>query len=112
MIDDEVAVANQKLWEDEVRKECGYTIPWLDLDISTLHQYIDGEHEFVPDSFTCMYPASILAGVAGKDVLCLASGGGQQSACLVSLVRELLSWIWPRGSLRGIGKQPHTMGTM
>ena len=67
MIDDEVARANQKLWEDEVKKGCGYTIPWLDLDVAVLHRYIDGEYESVSGSLTCMYPASILAGVEGKD---------------------------------------------
>lgn len=29
---------------------------------------------------TCIYPAGLLADIDGKDVLCLASGGGQQSA--------------------------------
>jgi len=45
-IRDEVAIANQELWEDEVRKGCGYTIPWLDLDVSILRQYIEGNPEF------------------------------------------------------------------
>ena len=79
-IRDEVAIANQKLWEEEVKKGCGYTIPWLKLDVSLLHQYADGKLEFLPEPMTCIYPASILANIEGKDVLCLASGGGQQSA--------------------------------
>jgi SAM-dependent methyltransferase len=101
MIDDEVARANQKLWEDEVKKGCGYTIPWLDLDVATLHQYIDGKHEFVPDSFTCMYPASILADVEGKDVLCLASGGGQQSAVFGLLGARVTVVDLAEGQLEG-----------
>ena len=77
---DEAAIANQKLWEDEVKKGCGYTIPWLDLDISVLQQYVQGGLEFLPEPLTCMYPADFFADVRGKDVLCLATGGGQQSA--------------------------------
>ncbi|MBN1979482.1 MAG: class I SAM-dependent methyltransferase [Anaerolineae bacterium] len=101
MINDKVAVANQKLWEDEVKKGCGYTIPWLDLDVATLHQYIDGEYEFVPDSFACMYPASILTGVEGKDVLCLASGGGQQSAVFGLLGARVTVVDLAEGQLEG-----------
>ena len=40
---DEIAVANQRLWEEEVNKKCGWTIPWLDLDTSQLRQYADGK---------------------------------------------------------------------
>jgi SAM-dependent methyltransferase len=101
MIDDDVAIANQKLWEDEVKKGCGYTIPWLDLDVSALYQYIDGRHEFVPSSFTCMYPASILTDVAGKDVLCLASGGGQQSAVFGLLGARVTVVDLAEGQLEG-----------
>ena len=77
---DEVSIANKKLWEEEVEKGCGYTIPWLDLDVSLLRQYAGGELEVLPEPYTCIYPASVLEDVAGKDVLCLAAGGGQQSA--------------------------------
>jgi SAM-dependent methyltransferase len=77
---DDIAAANQQLWEEEVRKGCGYTIPWLDLDLMLLQQYIDGKIEILPEPLTCLYPASIFSAVAGKQVLCLAGGGGQQSA--------------------------------
>lgn len=77
---DDVAAANQRLWENEVEKGCGYTVPWLDLDVALLRAYAAGKLAFLPEPYTCMYPASILAGVTGKNVLCLASGGGQQSA--------------------------------
>ena len=76
---DQVAQSNRKLWEQEVEKGCGYTIPWLDVDIATLHHYVQGKLEFLPEPLTCMYPADIFANVSGKDVICLASGGGQQS---------------------------------
>jgi SAM-dependent methyltransferase len=79
-IHDEIAVANEQLWEKLVREECGYTIPWLALDPVLLRQYATGHLETVPDSLIEMYPPGMLAGVEGKEVLCLASGGGQQSA--------------------------------
>ena len=101
IIDDEVAIANRKLWEDEVKKGCGYTIPWLDLDVSLLHQYADGELEFLPEPFTCMYPASTFADVEGKDVLCLASGGGQQSAVFSLLGARVTVVDLAKGQLEG-----------
>ena len=36
MIKDEVALANEKLWDKEVEKDCGFTIPWLDLVINLI----------------------------------------------------------------------------
>ena len=77
---DKAAKANQQHWERMVKEGCGYTIPWLDLDIALLRQYAAGEVAFLLEPLTCMFPPSILVDVASKDVLCLASGGGQQSA--------------------------------
>lgn len=77
---DEIAVANEQFWEKMVEKGCGYTIPWLDLDAVIVRQYATGKLESVPDSLSEMYPANVLADVEGKDVLCLAAGGGQQSS--------------------------------
>ena len=79
-VQDEIAAANQRLWEKMVKDGCGFTIPWLDLDVSLLRQYARGELGCLPEPLTCMFPSSVLADVEGKDVLCLASGGGQQSA--------------------------------
>ena len=76
---DEVAIANEKHWERMVREGCGFTIPWLDLDPDVIRQYARGELDPIPEPLTDIYPSSLLADVEGKDVLCLASGGGQQS---------------------------------
>jgi len=78
--EDQIAVTNRRFWEKMVREGCGYTIPWLDLDISLLRRYAEGKLKCLPEPLTCMFPSSLLANVDGKDVLCLASGGGQQSA--------------------------------
>ena len=98
---DEAAIANQQLWEDEVRKGCGYTIPWLDLDVSLLRQYAAGEVEFLPEPLTCMFPASVLTECDGKDVLCLASGGGQQSAVFNLLGARVTVVDLAEGQLEG-----------
>lgn len=98
---DDVAISNQKLWEHEVEKGCGYTIPWLDIDISTLHQFVQGKQEFLPEPLTCIYPADFFADVRGKDVLCLASGGGQQSAVFGLLGTQVTVVDFIEGQLAG-----------
>lgn len=100
-IQDEAAIANQRLWEEEVKKGCGYTIPWLNLDVSLLRQYADGKLEFLPEPMTCIYPASVLANIEGQDVLCLASGGGQQSAVFSLLGARVTVVDLAEGQLEG-----------
>lgn len=107
---DEVAITNQKLWEDEVKKGCGYTIPWLDIDIPTLQQFAQGELEFLPEPLTCMYPADFFADVRGKDVLCLASGGGQQSAVFGLLGAQVTVIDLADGQLAGDRKAAEHYG--
>lgn len=90
---DDIAIANQRLWEEEVKKGCGYTVPWLDLDLSLLQRYIDGQIEILPEPLTCLYPASIFAGVAGKHCCAWRPAGDnsrQSSACSARASR---SWI-------------------
>ena len=77
---DGIADINQKHWERMVDEACGFTIPWLDLDLDSIRRHICGELVPVPENLTEMYPARLLEDVVDKDVLCLASGGGQQSA--------------------------------
>ena len=77
---DEIAVSNQRHWERMVQEGCGFTIPWLDLDVTLVRQYANDQLTSVPEPLFQMYPANILTDVSGKDVLCLAAGGGQQSA--------------------------------
>ncbi len=98
---DEVAVANQRLWEEEVKKGCGYTIPWLDLDVGLLRRYAGGELESLPEPMDSLSPPSVFAGVEGKDVLCLAAGGGQQSAVFSLLGAKVTVVDLAEGQLRG-----------
>ena len=77
---DKVGATNKQHWERLVAEGCGFTQPWLDLDRALLQDYIHGRLQDAPEPYILLYPASFFAGVGGKDVLCLASGGGQQSA--------------------------------
>ena len=98
---DEVATANERLWELEVQKGCGFTIPWLELEPEMIRQYASGTLEPVPKPLTLMSPREILAQVEGKDVLCLACGGGQQSAVFALLGAQVTVVDLARGQLKG-----------
>jgi SAM-dependent methyltransferase len=63
---DEVARYNYERWEALVRAQAVFTRPYLDLTETDARERID--------------PLGQVGEVAGKDVLCLAGGGGQQSA--------------------------------
>ena len=55
--------------------------PWLDLDVEAYRAYSRGERTTLPGPYTDGPVIRLMMrDVAGKDVLCLAGGGGQQSA--------------------------------
>lgn len=99
--DDEAAIANRTLWEREVQKGCGYTIPWLDLDIVSLRRFAGGELAALPEPMSCIFPVSCLSDVEGRDVLCLAAGGGQQSAVFGLLGAHVTVVDFAEGQLAG-----------
>ena len=57
-----------------------------------------------------MYPTSVLANVEGKDVLCLASGGGQQSAVFSLLGARVTVVDLVEGQLEGDRKAAEHYG--
>ena len=87
---DKIAATNRRHWEKMASEGCGFSQPWLDLDPSLIHAYARGQLPNPPEPLTEMYPESVLADVAGKDVLCLASGGGQQSVVFALSVKKKL----------------------
>ena len=89
------------MWEREVAKRGGYTRPWLDLDLSQLQAFAEGNIPLLPEPFTCLFPASVFAAVWGKAVLCLASGGGQQSAAFGLLGAQVTVADLTAGQLEG-----------
>jgi len=63
---DDLLQHNRARWNDLAKAGVQYSRPWLDLDAASARARID--------------PLGILGELAGKRVLCLAAGGGQQSA--------------------------------
>ena len=63
--------------------------------------YAAGQLEDVPELLLAMYPARLLAEMEGKDVLCLASGGGQQSAVFGLLGAQVTVLDLTQGQLEG-----------
>jgi SAM-dependent methyltransferase len=68
---DDIAKYNKDRWEELAEAGVEFSRPFLDLNPSTARAHID--------------PHAMLDDVQGKDVLCLASGGGQQSVAFALL---------------------------
>lgn len=74
------ASVNRKWWNKMAKEGCGFTQPWLDLDPEIVEKIASGRIKKIPKPLNEIWPISILSDVKNKNVLCLASGGGQQSA--------------------------------
>lgn len=72
---DEIARHNQDKWDELARSRLEYTLPLLDLTVEEALRRVD--------------PFGIFGNVAGQNVLCLATGGGQQSACFALLAANV-----------------------
>ena len=79
-IKDEIARRSLELTRLALRTD-GYGKPWLDLDVEAYRAYREGESPVLPGPY-CGDPVTtmMMEDVRGKNVLCLAGGGGQQSA--------------------------------
>ncbi len=86
-------------WDQEVENGGIYTRPCLDLTRSGVESTARGPEE-VPPGFP-VFPRSLLQDVRGRDVLCLASGGGQQSAVFGLLGARVTVLDLSAGQLRG-----------
>jgi SAM-dependent methyltransferase len=64
-------------WDRQAAEGGPYSRPSLDLQREDVHALLSGAR---PPVESAVYPVELLASVAGEPVLCLASGGGQQSA--------------------------------
>ncbi len=62
---DEIAQFNRERWNDLVAAKVAYGRAWLDIDVVGAQQWLKRHY--------------VSGDVSGKDVLCLANGGGQQS---------------------------------
>jgi len=82
---DDLAKYNQTRWEELVRADVEFSRPFLDLDEQSARTVVD--------------PYGIMGQVAGKTVLCLASGGGQQSVAFALLGAEVTVFDLTPGQL-------------
>lgn len=93
-----------------VKENCGFTKPWLDLDPKAIKKFASGRLRKTPRPLNAIYPSSILSNVKGKDVLCLASGGGQQSAVFGILGAKVTVADIAHGQLEGDKKAANHYG--
>lgn len=98
---DRVASMNRRSWERAVRRGVGSTKPSLQLDIGLVQRYARGEVEPIPDDLFRVFPPAVLEDVAGRDVLCLAGGGGQQTPILGLLGAHVTVLDLAEGQLAG-----------
>jgi ubiquinone/menaquinone biosynthesis C-methylase UbiE len=89
----------ESFWEKEVADGGIYTVPCLDLSAESIDRYVRGESEELPGFH--VYPRCLLQGLEGKKVLCLASGGGQQSAVFGLLGADVTVLDIAEGQLNG-----------
>jgi len=83
---DDVANYNKERWNALVRANALFTRPALHLDLASARQRID--------------PDGRLGELAGKQVLCLASGGGQQSVAFALLGAHVTVYDLSDGQLQ------------
>ena len=99
---------NQQHWENEVEAGKHYTIPDLNLNTDLLNKFANGELLFWSDPCAVNNNPMLrkirqyeYADIKGKKVLCLASGGGQQSAMFSLLGADVTVVDISQGQLNG-----------
>ena len=97
MENNNIIIKNQKEWNDNPEKmnQPG-TIPWLDLDIEGLNKLTEINNPILSKIRKLMY-----GNLKGKKVLCLASGGGQQSAVFSLLGADVTVADFSQNQLNG-----------
>lgn len=105
---DEIILRNQTDWDNNVECMDQYTVPWLNLDMDSLRLFAEGKLSgFHKPCGAIDIPMlkkirNLLYGdLKGKKVLCLASGGGQQSAVFALLGAEVTVADISQGQLNG-----------
>ncbi len=98
----DIAGVNKRHWEEAVRTGAGCTRPWLALDVGSYRAYAERRTTALPRPH-CDDAADrmVMQNVQGKDVLCLAAGGGQQSAVFSLLGARVTVFDLCEGQLAG-----------
>ena len=98
---DKIASVNKARWEEVVKEGAGCTRPYLDLDVEAFRAYREGETTSLPEPCDAPENRAVMAAAKGKDVLCLAAGGGQQSALFSLLGARVTVLDLCEGQLEG-----------
>lgn len=98
MKQDDITRKTEEMWDQNAMTGGRYAVPSLDLDREQLRQFARGE---IDQPETIIYPRSVLRDVEGKDVLCLASGGGHQSVVFGLLGANVTVLDLSAGQLNG-----------
>jgi SAM-dependent methyltransferase len=98
---DNSSIRNKDWWEKMVKERCGFTLPWLNFEKSEIEQYIRNPPDPAAEKLGTMFPVDLLRDVKGKQVLCLASGGGQQSVVFSLLGARVTVVDLTEGQLAG-----------
>ncbi len=101
---------NKKWWEQMVDEECGFTKPWLNLNQEMVEKYAKGQIKNPLSPLNEIWPVEILANLKNKKVLCLAAGGGQQSAIFGLLGADVTVFDIAEKQLAGDQKAAHHYG--
>jgi ubiquinone/menaquinone biosynthesis C-methylase UbiE len=99
---DEFTLLVIKEFQRAAREKESYTVPWLNLDQEAYRAYREGLSQTLPDPLE-IDPADLMMfeKVNGLDVLCLAGGGGQQSALFSLLGARVTVFDLMREQLAG-----------
>lgn len=96
---DDIAKFNEKMWDGYAAQKSEYTQPWLELRRSLVEDFAAGRIDPMPRPYMYIYPQYIFENLEGKDVLCLAGGGGQQTAVFGLLGANVTSYDLTQGQL-------------
>jgi len=99
---DDIAHRNFEAYSKAIADGEPYTKPWLSLDVRAYSAYREGASDILPEPWCHDRRSELsMASVRGLKVLCLAGGGGQQSAVfsllgadvtVLDLLPEQLEW--------------------
>ncbi|HOP06986.1 MAG TPA: class I SAM-dependent methyltransferase [candidate division Zixibacteria bacterium] len=107
---DEISKHNEKIWSEWVDNQSEYTRPWIDLDPGLVRDFAAGKIDPMPRPYMYAYPQYVFSDVCGKKVLCLATGGGQQSAVFGLLGADVTVVDLTEGQLSGDRKAAAAYG--
>ena len=99
MYESDPAPKIEAFWDQEALSQSRYSAPCLDLTSSLVEEYAYGSLKELPDA--TVYPRRVVHDIRGKRVLCLASGGGQQSAVFGLLGAHVTVLGISEGQLQG-----------